>query len=114
MQVDDLDLLHAKQLETTLEPALDRFAAVVVRLRVASLLGLQNCAFWQTTQLSQDEPDASLALTVAIQRRRVDVIERAGQGGVDGRLGVFLGDTVGERLGHVAQWGTPDRDRRDT
>ena len=75
--------------QRALHAPLHRLAGVVVRLGIASLLGLQHGVGRQAAALAQDEPDAPLALAVAVEGGGVDVGDGAVEGGADRRQRVL-------------------------
>ena len=100
-----MDTVDAEKLEAALEPGLDRLWSIVVAVRVATGLGLEDCALRQSTALAQDQPDPALAFAVAIPGGRVDVIEWTIEGGAHRRQRILFGDAVRKCLGHVSELG---------
>ncbi len=108
-----VDLVYAEEFQTALKSALDDIRAVIVVLWIATGLGLEDRPVRQSAEFLKHQPDSSFALAVAIECGRVDVIEWAVQERANGLKRLFLGNWIAERLGHVAQFGTANRYRRD-
>ncbi len=79
MQKDGIEVIDTEQIQASLEPALDRFAAEIDRTGRATDFGLEYCALGQSTDLLQRQTDTPLALAIAIPGGGIDVIDRARQ-----------------------------------
>jgi hypothetical protein len=113
VQVDDLQALQAEQAEAALDGAFDLLAGEVAGLEVAVGLGGQDQVVGESAQLTQDEADAALALAVAVRGGGVEEVDRAVGDGLQGGQGLVLGHGLGVGVGHVAQGGGAEADRRD-
>src|SRR6478735_1604965 len=111
MQKDRIDAIDTEQVETTLEPALDRFAAEIAVTGRATDFGLEYCALREPTDFLQRQTDTPLALAIAIPGGGIDVIDRARQRRFYRGDRICRGDGIAEGIAHIPQRSAANRNR---
>jgi hypothetical protein len=113
VQVDELELLHAEELQAALDGAAHLFAGEVPSCEIAVCLGGEHEALRQAAHLSQDLADAPLALPVAVGGRRIEKVDPALENGPQGLVGPLPTDGVVEGFRHIPERRAPHAHRRD-
>src|SRR5258707_8058803 len=112
MQVEQLYLVKSQQPQAPLHTAPHLLPAELASMQVAVRLGRKHKPCWQPAKLAKHHTQPAFTLAIAIGSRRIDEVDRAGKDRTDSRQGLFFFHAVGERLGHVAERGAADAERR--
>ena len=113
VQVDDLQMVQAEQTQAALDRTAGLLAAEVPGLQIAVGFGGQHKAVGQAAQLAQQQPDAALALTVAICRGGIHEVDWTIEHRAEGRAVAILGHRITRVGGQVFARRRAEADRRD-
>src|SRR5450755_167400 len=103
VQVHELNLLQAKQAQTTFDAATHLVAAEIARLQVAISLGGQHKSLGQATDFAQYSTNAPLALSIPIRRGGIDEFDGSRENGAQRLQRPLLPYRVIERSGHISE-----------
>ena len=113
VEVQHLDPVDAKALQAFLQRAAGARRGEVAGLHVAVELGRDGETCGQAAPFADHRADAPLALAEAVIVGRVEAVDRPVEDGADGGECALLVDRIAVGVGHAAQSGSAEHDRRD-